>query len=115
MAMIHATCEDVGIDVSDAKNSKEILISSKIQSEPYGEEGCRFYGEAEIQKVGGEIRLTHTGEADLFNLMEFLVFNASHIVNDLHFGPMVPSMVNPMIDVHKSIQQNGTSYCDHHR
>lgn len=100
---------DVGIDISDSKNSKEILIESNIKSEPYGDEGCRFHGEAQVAKVAGEISLTHTGSPDLFNLMDFLVFNSSHVFEDLHFGPMIPNMVNPLMNVHKTIKANGTS------
>lgn len=94
--------------MSDSKGSKDILLSSNLKSQPYGDGGCRFSGQAQVQKVAGEISFTHTGSPDLFNLMEFLVFNASHVIHDLHFGPMIPSMVNPLIDVHKTIHQNGT-------
>ena len=108
VAVLIFVVAEVAIDISDSKGSAEILFDSRIKSEPYGEEGCRFYGEADVQRVAGDISLTHTGAPDLFNLMEFLVFNSSHIINHLHFGPMVPSMVNPLLDVHKTIQKNGT-------
>ena len=108
ISMLHASCSEVELDIADSKGDKDVMIVSRIKSQSIDRgAGCRFVGSAEIQRVAGEIMIVHKGTPDLFNLVEFLAFNSSHVIGHLHFGPMIPNMVNPLIDVHKAILTNG--------
>jgi len=96
------------MDASDIKGNREIIVGSDVKALPLGEkEGCRFTGFVEVQKVAGDINFAHEGSLNLFTFMEFLDFNASHIVHHLRFGPAIPNMINPLEDVHKTVLENG--------
>lgn len=99
----------MAIDVSDSKGVKDILIKEDITEEPLGDEGCRLYGSVTVQKVAGDIMFAHEGAVNIFSFYEFLNFNASHVVHSLRFGPQIPHMETPLIDVTKTITTNCTS------
>lgn len=98
---------DVAIDVSDAKGVKDILIKEDIKEIPFGDEGCRLFGQVTFKKVAGDIMFAHEGSVNIFSFRDFLNFNSSHTVNHLHFGPLIPNMETPLIDVTKIITNNG--------
>lgn len=100
---------DVSIDVSDAKGVKDILIKQDVTEEPFGDEGCRLFGSVTFKKVAGDLMFAHEGSLTIFSFQEFLNFNASHVVNHLRFGPQIPNMETPLIDVSKIITTNGAS------
>lgn len=100
-------CVDVAIDVSDSKGVKDILIKQDIKEVPFGDEGCRLYGTVQFKKVAGDIMFAHEGSINIFSFYEFLNFNSSHVVNHLRFGPQIPNMETPLIDVSKIITNNG--------
>lgn len=108
--LFSSLCVDVTMDVSDAKGNKEIMIQDNVKKVPFGlqEEGCRFTGNVVIKKVAGDISFFHAGSLNIFSFHEFLNFNASHTIQSLTFGPLIPYMETPLIDVTKIIVNNGT-------
>ncbi|GAB9466198.1 hypothetical protein Gpo141_00003577 [Globisporangium polare] len=110
VTFFHEKCSDVAIDVSDAKGVKDILIKEDIKEIPFGDEGCRLFGFVTFKKVAGDIMFAHEGSVNIFSFRDFLNFNSSHTVNHLHFGPMIPNMETPLIDVTKIITNNVATY-----
>ncbi|TMW56262.1 hypothetical protein Poli38472_008910 [Pythium oligandrum] len=112
IVFLHESCSDVAIDVSDAKGNKEIMIRDDVKEIPYGvnNEGCRFVGSVQVKKVAGDISFAHEGSLNIFSFYEFLNFNSSHIINHVKFGPSIPNMETPLIDVTKLIQNNVATY-----
>ncbi|RHY32345.1 hypothetical protein DYB32_002694 [Aphanomyces invadans] len=111
ITFLHEKCKDVAMDASDVKGNKDLLADSNITAVPVpsGEsEGCRLTGFVDVHKVAGVVSFAHEGSLNMFSFMDFLEFNASHIVHRLSFGPDIPNMVNPLQDVHKSVEKNGT-------
>ncbi|KAI9986986.1 hypothetical protein PInf_026092 [Phytophthora infestans] len=100
----------VAMDVSDSKGHKEIMLQKDIQEEPYGENGCRLYGTVQVQKVAGDLSFAHEGSLTVFSFFDFLNFNSSHVVNHLRFGPQIPDMETPLIDVSKILTKNLATY-----
>ncbi|KAF1330676.1 Endoplasmic reticulum-golgi intermediate compartment protein, partial [Globisporangium splendens] len=84
----------------------DILIKEDIKEVPYGDEGCRLFGTVTFKKVAGDIMFAHEGSINIFSFYEFLNFNSSHTVNHLRFGPQIPNMETPLIDVTKIITNN---------
>jgi hypothetical protein len=99
----------VAMDVSDAKGNKEIMIRDDVRKIPYGDEGCQFLGTVQVKKVAGDVSFAHEGSLNIFSFHEFLNFNSSHRVNHLKFGPHIPNMETPLINVDKIILNNGES------
>jgi hypothetical protein len=95
------------LDVSDSKGNKDILINKQIEEKTFQDEGCRFSGTAKVQKVAGDLSFAHEGSLNLFTFFEFLNFNASHVVNYLRFGPQITMMETPLVNVHKTVLENG--------
>ncbi|CAH0480788.1 unnamed protein product [Peronospora belbahrii] len=110
IVFLHEACNDVAMDVSDSKGIKDVLLKTNIEEEPFGENGCRFYGTAQVQKVAADLSFGHEGSLNMFSLFEFLTFNSSHIVNHLRFGPHIPDMETPLIDVSKIVMNNLAVY-----
>jgi hypothetical protein len=110
ISFLHEKCSDVSIDVSDAKGVKDILIKQDVTEEPFGDEGCRLFGSVTFKKVAGDLMFAHEGSLTIFSFQEFLNFNASHVVNHLRFGPQIPNMETPLIDVSKIITTNVATY-----
>ena len=94
------------LDVSDAKGNKEVLLKQDIQEQPFGENGCRLYGTVQVQKVAADLSFAHEGSVSMFSLFDFFNFNSSHVINHLRFGPQIPDMKTPLIDVHKIVTNN---------
>lgn len=90
------------------KGHKEILLKKDIQEEPFGENGCRLFGTVQVQKVAGDLSFAHEGSLTVFSFFDFLNFNSSHVVNHLRFGPQIPDMETPLIDVSKILERNCT-------
>ncbi|TDH68851.1 hypothetical protein CCR75_005260 [Bremia lactucae] len=101
---------DVKLDVSDSKGRKDILLQDEVQKEPYGESGCRFFGTAQVQKVAGDLSFAHEGSLTLFSFFDFVNFNSSHVINHLRFGPQIPDMETPLVDVSKIVTKNLATY-----
>ncbi|DBA00549.1 TPA: hypothetical protein N0F65_006453 [Lagenidium giganteum] len=110
VTFLHEKCQDVAIDVSDAKGNKEILLKEEVEKQPFGESGCRFVGSVQIKKVAGDITFAHEGSLNIYSFFDFLNFNSSHVVNHLRFGPIIPKMETPLIDVHKTVLENVATY-----
>ncbi|ETW03857.1 hypothetical protein H310_05207 [Aphanomyces invadans] len=113
ITFLHEKCKDVAMDASDVKGNKDLLADSNITAVPVpsGEsEGCRLTGFVDVHKVAGVVSFAHEGSLNMFSFMDFLEFNASHIVHRLSFGPDIPNMVNPLQDVHKSVEKNVALY-----
>ncbi|CEG49216.1 F-box protein containing LRR [Plasmopara halstedii] len=110
VSFLHENCQEVAMDVSDSKGRKAILISKNIEEEPYGENGCRLHGTVQVQKVAGELSFAHKGSLTVFSFLDFLNFNSSHVVNHLRFGPQIPDMETPLIDVSKILTMNLATY-----
>ncbi|KAF0689501.1 Aste57867_19058 [Aphanomyces stellatus] len=107
---------DVAMDASDNKGNKDLLSDSSIVAVPIGtdEEGCRFTGTVDVHKVAGAVSFAHEGSLNMLTYMDFLKFNSSHIVHRLTFGPEIPNMVTPLIDVHKVVEKNSTPSLPRH-
>lgn len=63
---------------------------------------------AVIQQDSGIISLKHSAGTDLYSMLDSLNFNSTHVIRHLNFGPFIPGMTVPLIDVHKVITDNGT-------
>lgn len=100
----------MALDVSDAKGNKDILLKQDVREESFrfhtGNDGCRFVGSVLVKKVAGDLSFAHEGSLTIFSFFEFLNFNASHVVNSLRFGPQIPGMETPLIDVTKMLSTN---------
>ncbi|KUF89870.1 hypothetical protein AM588_10006062 [Phytophthora nicotianae] len=110
VSFLHEACKEVAMDVSDSKGHKEIMLKKDIQEEPFGENGCRLHGTVQVQKVAGDLSFAHEGSLTVFSFFDFLNFNSSHVVNHLRFGPQIPDMETPLIDVSKILTKNLATY-----
>ncbi|KAH9196107.1 hypothetical protein AeNC1_001922 [Aphanomyces euteiches] len=112
ISFLHEKCSDVSMDASDSKGNKDLLSDSNIASVPIGAEGegCRFTGSVDVHKIAGSVSFAHEGSLNMFSFMDFLQFNSSHIVHRLTFGPEIPNMVNPLENVHKTVEKNVALY-----
>ncbi|KAF1790529.1 Leucine-rich repeat domain, L domain-like [Phytophthora cactorum] len=63
-----------------------------------------------VQKVAGDLSFAHEGSLTVFSFFDFLNFNSSHVVNHLRFGPQIPDMETPLIDVSKILTKNLATY-----
>ncbi|KAJ9133477.1 DUF1692-domain-containing protein [Coniochaeta hoffmannii] len=61
-------------------------------------DSCRIYGSLELNKVQGDFHITARGHGypEMGRHLDHDSFNFSHIVNELSFGPFLPSLVNPL-------------------
>ncbi|KAL8919951.1 MAG: hypothetical protein Q9208_006519 [Pyrenodesmia sp. 3 TL-2023] len=59
---------------------------------------CRIYGSLEGNKVQGDFHITARGHGymELGEHLDHGTFNFSHIINELSFGPLYPSLLNPL-------------------
>ncbi|KAL8631065.1 hypothetical protein Q9189_003260 [Teloschistes chrysophthalmus] len=59
---------------------------------------CRIYGSLEGNKVQGDFHITARGHGyvELGAHLDHDTFNFSHIINELSFGPLYPSLLNPL-------------------
>ncbi|KAI4127744.1 MAG: hypothetical protein LQ338_003055 [Usnochroma carphineum] len=59
---------------------------------------CRIYGSIEGNKVQGDFHITARGHgyAELAEHLDHNAFNFSHMINELSFGPLYPSLLNPL-------------------
>ncbi|KAF8467306.1 endoplasmic reticulum vesicle transporter-domain-containing protein [Kalaharituber pfeilii] len=69
-----------------------------VQWKHQGEEGCRIYGNMEVNKVQGDFHITARGHGywDEGRHVDHNSFNFSHIINELSFGEFYPKLVNPL-------------------
>ncbi|KAL0587114.1 hypothetical protein ABG067_003172 [Albugo candida] len=116
ISMLHESCKDIKVDVSDVQGDTSILIAKDLQEiplidpeNPYNE-GCRYKGTLTIQKLQGDIFFCHGGSLSIFNLMEMFEFNSSHVITKLNFGPSIPEMETPLTDVHKTVMAQVATY-----
>ncbi|VBB76111.1 Putative endoplasmic reticulum-Golgi intermediate compartment protein [Podospora comata] len=61
-------------------------------------DSCRIYGTLELNKVQGDFHITARGHgyAQFGEHLSHDAFNFSHIINELSFGPYLPSLINPL-------------------
>ncbi|KAL8994262.1 MAG: hypothetical protein Q9169_005715 [Polycauliona sp. 2 TL-2023] len=59
---------------------------------------CRIYGSLEGNKVQGDFHITARGHGymEMGDHLDHDSFNFSHIINELSFGPLYPSLLNPL-------------------
>ncbi|KAI4150751.1 MAG: hypothetical protein LQ341_001035 [Variospora aurantia] len=59
---------------------------------------CRIFGSLEGNKVQGDFHITARGHGymELGQHLDHDAFNFSHIINELSFGPLYPSLLNPL-------------------
>ncbi|KAF0740063.1 hypothetical protein AaE_008769 [Aphanomyces astaci] len=110
ITFLHEKCADVAMDASDIKGNKDLLSDSNIAAVPVvsdESEGCRLTGTVDVHKVAGVVSFAHAGSLNMFSFSDFLEFNSSHVVHRLSFGPEIPNMVNPLENVHKTVEKNG--------
>ncbi|ETV72729.1 hypothetical protein, variant [Aphanomyces astaci] len=113
ITFLHEKCADVAMDASDIKGNKDLLSDSNIAAVPVvsdESEGCRLTGTVDVHKVAGVVSFAHAGSLNMFSFSDFLEFNSSHVVHRLSFGPEIPNMVNPLENVHKTVEKNVALY-----
>ncbi|MDI1488480.1 MAG: hypothetical protein OHK93_007755 [Ramalina farinacea] len=74
---------------------------------------CRIYGSLEGNKVQGDFHITARGHGyqELTNQhLDHSFFNFSHIINELSFGPLFPSIQNPLDKTYAVTEQNFYKY-----
>ncbi|PYH95293.1 putative COPII-coated vesicle protein [Aspergillus ellipticus CBS 707.79] len=61
-------------------------------------DSCRIYGSLEGNKVQGDLHITAKGHGyrDMGQHLDHGVFNFSHMVTELSFGPHYPTLLNPL-------------------
>ncbi|KAL4806201.1 hypothetical protein BDV18DRAFT_160269 [Aspergillus unguis] len=61
-------------------------------------DSCRIYGSLEGNKVQGDFHITARGHGyqDGMKHLDHGVFNFSHMINELSFGPHYPTILNPL-------------------
>jgi endoplasmic reticulum-Golgi intermediate compartment protein 2 len=61
-------------------------------------DSCRLYGSLELNKVQGDFHITARGHGyrEFGEHLDHSMFDFSHIINELSFGPFYPSLVNPL-------------------
>ncbi|KAI4273891.1 MAG: hypothetical protein LQ337_004303, partial [Flavoplaca oasis] len=59
---------------------------------------CRIFGSLEGNKVQGDFHITARGHGymEMGDHLDHDAFNFSHIINELSFGPLYPSLLNPL-------------------
>ncbi|KAL8697608.1 MAG: hypothetical protein Q9201_007038, partial [Fulgogasparrea decipioides] len=59
---------------------------------------CRIYGSLEGNKVQGDFHITARGHGylEMSAHLDHDAFNFSHIINELSFGPLYPTLLNPL-------------------
>ncbi|CAL8575535.1 hypothetical protein XPA_001454 [Xanthoria parietina] len=59
---------------------------------------CRIFGSLEGNKVQGDFHITARGHGymEMGEHLDHDAFNFSHIINELSFGPLYPSLLNPL-------------------
>ncbi|KAL8673987.1 MAG: hypothetical protein Q9168_001630, partial [Polycauliona sp. 1 TL-2023] len=63
-----------------------------------GGRSCRIFGSLEGNKVQGDFHITARGHGymEMGDHLDHDTFNFSHIINELSFGPLYPSLLNPL-------------------
>ncbi|MCJ1472703.1 hypothetical protein MMC13_001352 [Lambiella insularis] len=61
-------------------------------------DSCRVFGSLEGNKVQGDFHITARGHGymELGEHLSHDAFNFSHLINELSFGPLYPSLLNPL-------------------
>ncbi|KYK60621.1 hypothetical protein DCS_01759 [Drechmeria coniospora] len=61
-------------------------------------DSCRIFGSLELNKVQGDFHITARGHGyiEAGKHLDHNMFNFSHIISELSFGPFYPSLVNPL-------------------
>ncbi|KAI9643950.1 hypothetical protein NHQ30_007301 [Ciborinia camelliae] len=80
------------------KKKAKFAKSPRIRGEPRSGDSCRVYGSLDVNKVQGDFHITARGHGypELGHHVDHKVFNFSHIINELSFGPFFPSLHNPL-------------------
>ncbi|MCJ1450552.1 hypothetical protein MMC28_000885 [Mycoblastus sanguinarius] len=79
-----------------------------------GEAGgaCRIYGSLEGNKVQGDFHITARGHGymEFGQHLDHGAFNFSHTINELSFGPLYPSLLNPLDKTYATTSENFFKY-----
>ncbi|KAF6221211.1 hypothetical protein HO133_002066 [Letharia lupina] len=73
---------------------------------------CRVYGSLEGNKVQGDFHITARGHGymEFGQHLDHSAFNFSHIINELSFGPLYPSLLNPLDKTYATTGANFYKY-----
>ncbi|KAF1815114.1 DUF1692-domain-containing protein [Eremomyces bilateralis CBS 781.70] len=87
--------EDVHDYLSMARGRSRFPRTPKVKGEA---DACRIYGSFDENKVQGDFHIMARGHGyrEFGDHLDHGLFNFSHQVNELSFGPYYPNLVNPM-------------------
>ncbi|KAL2051364.1 hypothetical protein ABVK25_008416 [Lepraria finkii] len=73
---------------------------------------CRVFGSLEGNKVQGDFHITARGHGymEFGQHLDHSAFNFSHIINELSFGPLYPSLLNPLDKTYATTSENFFKY-----
>ncbi|KAL8708685.1 MAG: hypothetical protein Q9220_006510, partial [cf. Caloplaca sp. 1 TL-2023] len=80
------------------KKKKKFKRTPRIGRGVEAGRSCRVYGSLEGNKVQGDFHITARGHGymEMGEHLDHTAFNFSHIINELSFGPLYPSLLNPL-------------------
>ncbi|MCJ1306719.1 hypothetical protein MMC25_000362 [Agyrium rufum] len=88
----------VGHVIGEIRSSRRKFKPSPKLPKGYFEDACRIYGSLEGNKVQGDFHITARGHGyqEYGAHLDHEAFNFSHLVSELSFGPLYPSLQNPL-------------------
>ncbi|ORY14423.1 endoplasmic reticulum vesicle transporter-domain-containing protein [Clohesyomyces aquaticus] len=88
---------DVHDQLGAARKRKKFPKTPKVRGPV---DSCRIYGSVNGNKVQGDFHITARGHGymEFGEHLDHTAFNFSHQINELSFGPLYPSLVNPLDD-----------------
>ncbi|KAI6856635.1 DUF1692-domain-containing protein [Hortaea werneckii] len=89
--------EDVHDYLGAAKKSKKFAKTPRIPKREQAD-SCRIFGSMHGNKVQGDFHITARGHGymEFGQHLDHNAFNFSHTINELSFGPLYPSLENPL-------------------
>jgi len=86
--------------IASAERRARWAKTPRIRGEPKEGDSCRIFGSLSVNKVQGDFHITARGhgyqEFGPPSHLDHQVFNFSHIISELSFGPFYPSLINPL-------------------
>lgn len=88
---------DVHDQLGAAKKKKKFPKTPKVRGT---QDACRIFGSLDGNKVQGDFHITARGHGyqEFGEHLDHSVFNFSHQINELSFGPYYPNLHNPLDD-----------------
>ncbi|KAL9126138.1 MAG: hypothetical protein Q9217_004764 [Psora testacea] len=102
----------VGHVLGEVKGVKRKFIRTPRLRRGEQASACRIYGSLEGNKVQGDFHITARGHGyqEFGQHLDHRAFNFSHIINELSFGPLYPSIQNPLDKTYAITEQNFFKY-----